>query len=109
MLLSDVAIDINAPKLTSDLTLPHAQEISVAKESLREVYLVIINPVLQFYAQLPREVIVSVDEPVMNHKLAGCEPIHCFGASSTNGVSRSTLLVLSEKFVGSTGPSLFRT
>ena len=46
MVLTGIAIDIYAPKLTTDQSFSHSQEIGVSKESLLGICFAVIQPVM---------------------------------------------------------------
>lgn len=62
MVLCEIAVDVNAPKLTSHHALSHSEKISVSQQSLRQVHFAVIDAVVQLDAQLPRQIIMAIDE-----------------------------------------------
>lgn len=62
MLLASITFHIHTPKLASHHPSFHSLDICVPEKSFREIELPAIDAVMQFYTQLPREIIMSINQ-----------------------------------------------
>lgn len=68
MLLLGVTVHIDAPELASDHTLFHPMEVCMAKQLFGQIDLSIVDTILQFNAQLPGEIIMTINETRISYE-----------------------------------------
>lgn len=91
MMLIQITVYVHAPELTSHHSSSHSLKIGMAKEPLRKVHLGIIDAIVQLDAQLPRQVIVTINEA--RNKVSGIEFSLDGGVQLTASFSRPFLCV----------------
>ncbi len=66
MFLVRVTLHVDAPELAAHHTLSHALDVCVSEQALGEVDVTAIDAVMELDAQLPRQIVVTINQPTQN-------------------------------------------